>query len=127
MDEEPGAGLWQSAYARILAGARSFVIDRVAGDFLWLLPAGAAVVGADGIVGADSVAILSPGGAVEFSFLGLRFNGLWLAAVFVAAGAKLDSSHAQETGSLEGQELRELTSVKRYLSLRHLIRRQITS
>ena len=57
----------------------------------------------------------------NFPFSGLRFGDLWVAAVFVAAGAKLVSSHAQKAGSLEGKKLRQLTSVKRSAGLLHLI------
>jgi hypothetical protein len=66
------------------------------------------------------VALLPAGGAIEFSLRGLRFGDIWIASVFVAAGAKLVSSHAKKTGSLEGKKLCELSSLKRFRGLRHL-------
>ena len=102
MDQEPCPALWESIDFGILAGARSVAIDRITSDLLRLLPASTAVVGADAALGENAMALLPEGGAVEFSLLGLCFHDIRIAAVFVAAGAKLASSHAQETGSLEG-------------------------
>src|SRR5271155_2363916 len=110
MDEEPCPALREHTDAGVVAAARSAVADRIAANLLPLLPASIAVVGADVAMGADALALLPEGGAVELSFLGLCFDDIRVAAVFVAAGAKLVSSHAQETGSLEGEKLRELTS-----------------
>src|SRR5277367_3620791 len=98
MDQEPRPALWKCADAGRVAGARSVAIDRIAGDLFRLLPTGAAVVGPDRPMGADAVALLPEGGAIEFSVLGLCLDDLRFAAVFVAPGAKLVSSQAQETG-----------------------------
>src|SRR5271168_1671498 len=102
MDEKPCPALRKYADAGLVADARSAIVDRIAGGFLRLLPASIAMVGADVAMGTDALALLPEGGAVEFSLLGLCFHDIRIAAVFVAAGAKLASSHAQETGSLEG-------------------------
>ena len=53
---------------------RSAVAGRLAGDLLRVLPARAALVGADGAVGADAVALLPAGGAIELS---LPWIALW--------------------------------------------------
>jgi hypothetical protein len=57
-------------------------------------------------VGTDAFPVLCAGGEIEFFVCGLRAFAAGIAAVYLSAGAQLDSEQGCEAGKLEGEKLR---------------------
>src|SRR6185312_11123475 len=106
LDEKPGAAISQAGCAGAVEDARYAAVLRAAGAGVWDMVAGAVAAGCDfADLGADGVAVLCAGGAVEFSCRGCNHFHSGRSFVCVSAGAQRSSPTYQKIGSLEGAQL----------------------